>query len=69
MLFDGTGLSSDYSYLPPFKLSWQTDFPSCLSMEKYAVSLRSNFYYLGLDSIYTKVNDERAIFEVWKAWD
>lgn len=37
---------SDCFYLPPFKLPWQKDFLSCLSMQKYTVSLRGNFIIL-----------------------
>lgn len=65
MLFDAIGLSSDRFCLSPFKLFWQIDFPSFLSMETYVVSLRSNFVILVcLGAIYTKVNDELPKFKV-----
>lgn len=46
MLFEETELSSDYSYLPLIEVPWQLDFPSCLFMEKSAMSLRCNFIIL-----------------------
>lgn len=54
--------------LPPFKVTLANRFCKLSFHAKVCCEPKKSLYCLGLDSIYTKVNDELAIYEVWKVW-